>query len=208
MRIQVLCPNPACKAILGFDVESPIKPDVVIMCPKCKQKYYYKDYLPMKMSAPLNQPPIPEKKGDETQYASSKMGTVSGNSDETHTQMGTLNMIIGSLQQVGFNEIYPLKRGHNVIGRQASSSTATIQIPDQQNARTMSRAHLDVDVVVQPTCVKHMVYLSPGGQKNPTYINGVELQPESKLFLNDGDKITIGKQTLLFRIIDDDKTKL
>lgn len=115
-------------------------------------------------------------------------------------------MRIGSLQLVGYEEIYPLQKGHNVIGRQAVSSSATIQIPDYRKERTMSRTHLDIDVIVQPTFVKHAVSLSPGGEKNTTRVNGVELRPGSKFFLNDGDKITIANQTLLFCIVDEEGT--
>lgn len=192
MRLQVVCPNKECRAILGFDVESPINPETIIGCPKCKSKYRYKEYLPVQMKGNAHFSTSGNSDGEETLY--------------DKTLVASLQMRIGSLQLVGHKEVYPLQKGHNVIGRQAETCTATIQIPDYNKERTMSRAHLDIDVIVQPTIVKHVVSLSPGGEKNTTRVNGVELRPESKFFLNDGDKITIGNQTLLFCIVDEEGT--
>ena len=107
------------------------------------------------------------------------------------------NMCAGFLTLEGEVTRYPLKLGLNTIGRLTASHAADIQIPDRNHFCTMSRIHLQLNVVCHQGMMKHMVALAGNGIKNETLINDLLLRPGMKVVLHDGDCITVGKQVLI-----------
>lgn len=188
---QVVCPNVSCKAILGVEQVDGLEKKT-IRCPRCGQSYpftAFAEYGGPKLS-PRHQSPS---SGDETEY--------SGNVDNDSTRICTSSepAAVGGILLPDKGTCLPLRLGKNVIGREASTSTADIRVPDSLGKRTMSRAHLLIHVTRSGDTIKHQLSLFPDGKKkNRTYVNHTELHTGDVVILHDGDRITIDYQTLFF----------
>ena len=97
-----------------------------------------------------------------------------------------------------FNGVsYPLEEGQNIVGRKASTSTATIQI--ETTDRYMSRQHCCITVSTLPDGTKKAV-LSNYQNKNKTTIDGQEIATGDAIRLTDGNSITMGHTTVTFKL--------
>lgn len=92
---------------------------------------------------------------------------------------------------------YLLSEGLNVIGRSATSSMATIQI--QTDDRYMSRQHATIEINTLPDGTIKAV-LSNYKNKNQTTINAQVIETGDKIKLEDGNTITMGKTTVVFKL--------
>lgn len=92
---------------------------------------------------------------------------------------------------------YPLVEGQNIIGRQASTSKASIQLPTSD--RYMSRQHCIIQVSTLPDGSKKAV-LTNYQNKNATLINGSTIQDGDLIRLQDGDQIVMGHTTVTFKM--------
>ena len=88
---------------------------------------------------------------------------------------------------------YRLREGENTIGRQATSSEATVQIAT--DSRKMSRMH--AKIVVLPA-VDGRAILSNWHNKNATSVNGRSVSENAQVPLRHGDRITMGDVELIF----------
>lgn len=95
---------------------------------------------------------------------------------------------------------YPLATGDNIVGRKANTSSATLQIDTSADAagRTMSREHLKIRVV-ELSGGKYKSMVSTYKAKNPTLVNGEQLNVEDCIVLCSGDTIKMGEVTVMFR---------
>jgi predicted Zn finger-like uncharacterized protein len=93
-------------------------------------------------------------------------------------------------------QVFPLKEGISIIGRQSAHSPQTdIQI--QTNDRSMSREHLRIEVKKDlKGGYKH--YLSDNNSKNHTLYNSNYLAEGEVVILNNNDEIEIGHTILRF----------
>ena len=184
-RIQ--CPN--CKVVL--DVKNSKNEEVKqITCPKCKAILQVK-FLPQK--APLEA---------ETYYAPKKPIVDSGATQLAGSSYGATQLAMPSAKesykvclQFG-GVIYPLEEGRNIVGRKASTSTATVQIETAD--RYMSRQHCSITVTTLPDGTKKVV-LSNYQNKNQTTVDGQPIETGDAIRLTDGNSITMGRTTVVFK---------
>lgn len=90
---------------------------------------------------------------------------------------------------------YGLKTGDNIVGRQASTSQATIQIACGD--RYMSRQHIRI-TVTRVSLTQYRAVLSNYHNKNATCVDGQPVADGDLILLNDGDKIKIGNTTITY----------
>lgn len=91
---------------------------------------------------------------------------------------------------------FVLRQGANTVGRKAQTSQATLQLPVSDPY--MSRHHLQITVSVLPNG-KLKAVISNDRNKNITSINGVELPHDEAIVLSNGDRIVMGKTTVVYQ---------
>lgn len=103
----------------------------------------------------------------------------------------------GSLPWLSLNGIdYPLSMGVNIIGRKGVTSQATVQIASED--RYMSRQHCRITLIKQPDgAVKSL--LSNYKNKNLTSVDGQEIGTGDEIRLSDGNAITMGHTTVMYK---------
>jgi pSer/pThr/pTyr-binding forkhead associated (FHA) protein len=92
---------------------------------------------------------------------------------------------------------YNLEEGQNIVGRKGMTSKATIQIATQD--RYMSRQHCSITVTTLPDGTKKAV-LSNYQNKNLTTIDGQEIETGDAIRLVNGNRITMGHTTVVFKL--------
>lgn len=99
----------------------------------------------------------------------------------------------------GVGDFYPITGDSVTIGRKSNSSTADIQIPSN---RYMSRQHIEIFKSNGQYYVKWI------GKTNPPIINGVKMNAESSVDLQNGDKIVLGQCVMSWiqKTLDADKS--
>ena len=93
-------------------------------------------------------------------------------------------------------EEFALCDGRNVVGREAQSSQATVQIPTPDHF--MSRQHAVVMVSAMADGGRKAV-LSCYQNKNALVVDGQPLEPGDEVRLHDGCRITMGETTVTFK---------
>ena len=88
-----------------------------------------------------------------------------------------------------------LCEGRNIIGREASTSTATVRIP--QTYKRISREHLIIDVKAVGNEYKHEIRLYKS-EVNPTMLNTTTITGGDIFVLNDGDTIKMPDLAIRF----------
>lgn len=195
-RVRIKCPN--CGAILEVNMQPGIEQKKV-KCPVCKE-----------LSAFCSYKRIAQQQDSETYYPNSdksRGGSYGSNAEETEP-VGQMNFTIGELiLETSSLPPFRLVLGRNVIGRQATTSKAGIQIPTKDSKR-MSREHLVIEVKKVPGVgFVHYVSLFKSGV-NDTFLNTEKIEYGECLILSDGDKLRLPDATLLFRIPDEEGTML
>ena len=167
-----------------------------VTCPKCKT------LLKVKFAQPIEAPtyyggPKPGAEG-ATQLGGLSGATVLGGIKSGETQLVVPSAKASFTPHLSFDgKDYSLLEGQNIIGRKASSSQATVQI--ETTDRYMSRQHISITVSTLPDGTKKAV-LSNYQNKNQTIVDGQEITTGDKIHLTDGDKITMGHTTVVFKL--------
>ena len=91
---------------------------------------------------------------------------------------------------------YFLEEGQNIIGRKGNTSKATVQIATDD--RYMSRQHCSITITTLPDGTKKAV-LSNYQNKNLTTIDGQEIETGDAIRLVNGNRITMGHTTVIFK---------
>lgn len=187
--IKIRCPY--CSASLSVKRVPDIEKKSVT-CPVCKRKSPFVDFKQT------------YRQDNSTDYSGSGHG---GQEDpKTSGPEEAENYIIGQICVLRTGSTFPLKQGRNIIGRKASSSKATIQIPTGDNRR-VSREHLIVDVKrVLGQGFVHTVSLFKENV-NKTVVNGIQLQPGEELPLKHGCRIDLPDVSLRFELRDGEDTE-
>lgn len=121
-----------------------------------------------------------------------------GGSPSAATVLGAPQQAISKSLKLEHNgNDYPLVEGQNIIGRQASTSKAFIQLPTSD--RYMSRQHCSILVSTLPDGSKKAV-LTNYQNKNATLVNGSSIQDGDQIRLQDGDQIAMGHTTVTFKM--------
>lgn len=162
-----------------------------ITCPSCKT------ILQVKFQ--LQQEPIEAK----TFYAPPKQSADNGATQLVGGNFGATQLVMSSKKETSKASIqyggvgYPLEEGRNIVGRKASTSTATVQIETAD--RYMSRQHCSITVTTLPDGTKKAV-LSNYQNKNQTTIDGQPIETGDSIRLTDGNSITMGHTTVTFKL--------
>lgn len=183
-KISIVCPE--CKAKLAIQ-DTPGIREKVITCPKCKFKAQVSVYMG---------------------GASSRGGQ---GADDESTQLPSFmtprqSSAVAMLEVTSSSAVYHLNKGHNIIGRQSPTSTATIQIPGDPY---MSRQHVDIEVVQSAAGLQY--HLHEINSSNILSINGEEIERGDIIMLAIGDVLTLGQTNVRLvegREEDSDSTRI
>ena len=195
---RIKCPN--CGVVL--DVKNS-KDETIkqINCPQCK--------TPLKVTFPPQQEPMeahtyyaPQKPAANlgaTQLAGGLSGATQlvGALSPGETQLQPSQQKLQTAELVFGGVSYPLREGRNIIGRKATTSTATIQIATAD--RYMSRQHVAITVSSFPDGTLKAV-LSNDQNKNDTLVDGQLIAAGDAIRLRDGNTTTMGKTTITFKL--------
>ena len=168
---RIKCPK--CGSVLKFSYENNGDAVKRVTCPVCKTGLKINLAPQTKNVAP----PQPQKDGGETVL-------VTAPSAPSGTFVITFN-----------GQSFPLKKGVNTIGRQAFSSTASLQIPTSDSF--LSRSHVTINVLTDALGNSYAT-LQNHQNTNETLINNVEINQDDVIKLNNGDHITMGETTIVF----------
>ena len=171
-EVKIKCPT--CGTLLSVKSAGD-EPEATVTCPSCKATLRVKFNRQQQDATPA---PPRRQPGDEGE-------TVIGKSIAAKASF--------FLKVAG--QSYQLSDGLNTIGRQASSSDATIQIATIDHK--MSRHHAKIEVLRYPTGVVR-VKISNWQNRNPTWVNGVELSNDETLILNNGCRLKMGNTNMTF----------
>lgn len=200
-EIKIKCPK--CGKILRL-MDKPNINNSAFACPVCKEKSKVGDcqrvvVVPKQSvtseETQYNAKPRTNTNTEETQYA----GNYSSSADKEETRIAGMSQNtdipkIGCLLD-NFGRSYALRIGVNSIGRKATTSPATVQIDTAD--KTMSRNHAIIEVRNTGGQVIHI--LRNGANKNPSYLNGILIQANDQLILNNGDRVKFGNTELVFK---------
>lgn len=104
----------------------------------------------------------------------------------------------GMLVNQASSERYQLVEGSNIIGREASTSQASVRFPS--DLRQISREHAVIDVKLIPgKGYVHTLHLYKAGV-NTTLLNGNELVYPEKIRLKDGDMLEFPGIKVCFKL--------
>ena len=193
---RIICPK--CRAVL--DVKNSQNETVKqIACPSCKtvlQVKFQPQQEPIEAPTYYAPPKQPATDCGETQLADNGGETVLGGGLKGATQLYTpTQKATAKLTYEGKD--YPLKEGQNIVGRQGTTSKATVQI--ETTDRYMSRQHCSITVTILPDGTKKAV-LSNYQNKNLTTVDGQEIETGDEIRLTNGDRITMGHTTVVFKL--------
>lgn len=186
---RIICPT--CKVVL--DVTNSRKEAVKrITCPSCKailQVKFQPQQEPIEAKTYYAPPKQPVADNGETQLAGSLSGA---------TQLYTPTQKTSATAKLTFGgKDYPLDEGQNIIGRQGTTSKATVQIKTED--RYMSRQHAIIRVTTLPDGTTKAV-LSNYQNKNLTTIDDQPIGANDEIRLTDGNSITMGHTTVIFKL--------
>lgn len=161
---------------VGLKVDESKLPDGItaFKCPKCKQS------IPVSL---LSQP-----------YTSHQypINTETSLVHPVNTGLGKLVVLAGRLNE---EQVFQLREGISVIGRNTAASKADIRIITAD--KSMSREHIRIDVKKNAKGgYKH--YLSDNNSKNHTLYNSNYLKEGEVVILRDNDEIILGSSVLRF----------
>jgi len=219
-KIIIKCPK-GC----GYETTVDFKEDLLkkpLRCPNCKRSSPFTEWMSVVLEKPVvpEKPVIPEKPivpevpvvpdepiaSDEPVVPDEPIDPeVPVASDESVAPLSPVIPVAPSSETLGRVEMLStgafcfLRPGKNIIGREASSSAADIQIPDVTGKRRMSREHLVIEVTTENGYTQYYAYLYKP-QVATTFVNDVELQYEKKTLLKDGDVIRFYYEALRIHI--------
>ena len=187
---RIKCPN--CQVVL--DVTNSKNEQVKqITCPKCQavlQVKFPPQQAPLEAETFIAIPKRPIVDSGATQLAGSSFGA---------TQLVTPKEMPKecNARLVFEDQPYFLEEGQNIIGRKGNTSKADIQIATDD--RYMSRQHCSITVTTLPDGTKKAV-LSNYQNKNLTTIDGQEIETGDAIRLVNGNRITMGHTTVVFKV--------
>lgn len=199
---RIKCPK--CNVILDVKNEKEL-PVLRLHCPNCKtllQVKFSPKEEPVEAPTYYARPKQPVDNG-ETQLGNGYSArSEQANAFSCETQLGDGDSNNKSASQrtatlVFEGKGFPLEEGRNIIGRQATTSQATIQIPTRDHF--MSRQHCVINITTLSDGRKKAV-ISNFQNKNDTSINGHKIGSGDAIILQDGNTITMGETTVTYNV--------
>jgi hypothetical protein len=98
--------------------------------------------------------------------------------------------------EFGESQLFALQKGKSIIGRKSSTKKVDIEINSSDAA--MSRQHCSIEEYVDKV---HRVFyiISDADSKAGTFLNGMKLHPIDEIYLEENDKIRLGRSTLIYK---------
>lgn len=194
---RIICPK--CRAVL--DVKNSQNETVKqITCPSCKtvlQVKFQPQQEPIEAKTYYAPPKQPTADSGKTQLGNAGGDTILGGSVSGSTVLGAPTKATATARLTFGGKVYPLQEGPNIVGRQATTSKATVQIETAD--RYMSRQHCIINVSTLSDGSKKAV-LGNYQNKNSTTINGQLINMGDEIRLADGNSITMGHTTVTFKL--------
>lgn len=186
--IKIGCP--VCGSVLSV-LDQPGIASKFVTCPVCKNKSPFPAFKRI-----LN-------KEEHTEYPEEE--TMPYYPEDTDFRNG-INYTVGKLLIPALNLSFQLKPGKNIIGRKASASSATCQIPCE--TKRMSREHLVIEIKKIPG--KGFVHYASlyKDKVNATFIGQNKLEFGDCIVLNPGDIIKLSDVEARFVIPDEEGTDI
>ena len=196
---RIKCPS--CQEILEVR-NSKNEAVKLINCPKCKAVLQVKFppqqapleaetyYAPKKPIADSGATQLAGGNNGETQLAGGSYGATQLATPKEKTQSSRARLVFE-------DHPYFLEEGQNIIGRKGNTSKADVQISTDD--RYMSRQHCSITITTLPDGTKKAV-LSNYQNKNLTTIDGQEIEKGDAIRLVNGNRITMGHTTVVFKI--------
>ena len=187
---RIKCPK--CGVIL--DVKNSKNEEVKqFTCPQCQTV--------LQVKFPPQQEPVDA----HTYYAPPKnVASDNGATQLAAGSLGATQLVTPSAKPKSSNarlvfndEPYFLEEGQNIVGRKGNTSKATVQIATED--RYMSRQHCAIRVTTLPDGTKKAV-LSNYQNKNLTTIDGQEIETGDAIRLVNGNRISMGHTTVVFKM--------
>ena len=187
---RIKCPN--CQVVL--DVTNSKNEQVKqITCPKCQavlQVKFPPQQAPLEAETYIAAPKKPMLDGGATQLAGNSNGATQLITPKEKPKESNARLVFEE-------QPYFLEEGQNIIGRKGNTSKADIQIDTDD--RYMSRQHCSITVTTLPDGTKKAV-LSNYQNKNLTTIDGQEIETGDAIRLINGNRITMGHTTVVFKM--------
>lgn len=188
-KIRIKCP--VCGAILEV-LNNPAYAEKNVVCPNCKEKRKFKEFKKVVPKAPVQV--------DDTTEINLNSGATGSTKKKQEDP--------GYLMDKKTMKRYDLKEGKFTIGRKPSKSAPKADIPIETEDQGMSRVHMNVRVTLARDGYYH-VYVSNAANKNPSYVNGVQLQDGDEVGLKHGDILKLCDSEFVYvGMVVDDKTEL
>ena len=190
---------PSCGVVLSVK-NSKDEAVKLITCPQCKAtlSVRFKPQKPLEANTHLANGQ--QQAGGETQYGPSanqgETQLADGFTDHGETQQRTHHMVAETACLEVDGRTYQLYEGVNTVGRKALSSQASVQIVTADHY--MSRQHAKI-VVTRLAGGKLKAVISNDRNKNISTIDGQDLLQGDAIVLSDGDRIVMGKTTVIYR---------
>lgn len=185
-KLRIKCPK--CGAVLQVNKVDNIE-NRLILCYVCKETSRgFKEYIPKRTQVSSSDETQYGPLSDETQYST-------GGDETQYCPSAPKSLSFGKLVDVASGRCYPLSAGMNIVGRQATTSTAAVQITTDD--RHMSRSHAKIEVKTFPDG-EAICYLSNSENKNPTYVNNRLVENADRIILQNGDMLKFGTVNIKF----------
>lgn len=181
--IKIKCPN--CGAILTVP-DNPANQKKTVTCPICKLSNPF-----MHFKRVVKRISEEEDKTD--------LGVNLNSDDKTCLPDFTKEETVGCLRDNASGMSYKLSFGINLIGRMTYQSAPAASVPVKTEDRGFSRKHLKIEVIRDSVRgIKYYAYNAEN--KNPTYINGAQLNNNDRVVLHNGDIIKSSSTELVLKI--------
>lgn len=181
--IRIKCPN--CGAILTV-ADSPANESKTLKCPVCKITNPFTRY---KSVAPR----VSEEE-DRTNLAVNLV-------EEDRTCLPDFQRAetIGYLWDSVAKVRYQLSPGINVIGRMTYQSAPAATVPITTEDRGFSRKHMNIEVA-KGSDMALRYYIFNAENKNPTSVNGIQINGSDRIVLHNDDVIKSSNTELIFKV--------
>lgn len=169
---------------------------VKIACPSCQRSITVKinkkpvtvaQPTPVQVAQPVQARPV--------QVQQVQQSGVQVQKDETETVFMKPASDIGVPVLILNGTKYRLSLGHNIVGRESPSSTATLQLPVSDPYMSRSNAFVDVTKTDMGTW---QVVISSSNDRNLVKLNGHPLAMGNRIILQEGNRVGLGHTELLF----------
>ena len=188
---RIKCPH--CGTVLKVKLNFFSGEDKKITCPACKESSMFSQFT--QLSSPSRiETPSNTANYDKTVF---NHNPAQKNENCLNTDINNRAEKVAFLKVQGTNISHQLIPGKQLVGRQAISSNAQIQINTGESKR-LSREHLVIELQKDATDNLKCIASVYKEQQNATFINNDKLEYGDRIILKNGDIVRLPDVSLLF----------